>query len=64
MGKKKRQQLSVDVAKAIWEEYSNIILEKFTWKLAQAVASGEMDAVRAVGKEMNEFKFDFNRSNK
>ena len=64
MGKRKVQQLPIDVAKAIWEEYANIILEKFTRKLAYAVASGDMDVVRAVGREMSEFKFDFNRSDK
>jgi hypothetical protein len=59
--KRKEQKLNLDVAKAIWETYANIMLEKWVKKLAYAVASGNMDAVRAVGKEMEKFKFDFNR---
>jgi len=64
MGKKKNQTMPLDVAKAVWEEYANIVLEGFSSKLAEAVASGEWEAVRSLGKEMDSFKFDFNRRNK
>ena len=62
--KNKNLGMPTDVAKAVWEEYANIIMEKFAGELAQAVAAGEWEAVRAVGKKMETFKFDFNRSNK
>jgi len=64
MAKKAKQQLTTDVAKAVWEEYANIILENWVTELSVAVASGEMDAVREVGIKMATFKFDFNRGNK
>ena len=64
MGKKKKQNMPLDVAKAVWEEYANIILENFVTELAVAVASDEMDAIREVGKKMAAFKFDFNRGKK
>ncbi len=56
--------MTTDVAKAVWEEYANIILENWVTELAMAVASDEMNAVREVGKKMAAFKFDFNRDNK
>jgi hypothetical protein len=59
--KDKKQQMPLDVAKAVWEEYSNIIKENWTRELAMAVASKEWDAVREIGKNMSAFKFKFNR---
>lgn len=64
MAKEKKQQMTTDVAKAIWETYANIMLKNWVDKLAKAVASGDMDVVRELGKEMSAFKFDFNRSDK
>jgi hypothetical protein len=64
MSKKKKQQMPLDVAKAVWEEYANIQLEMLTSKLAKAVAGKDWIAVRLLGSEMEQFKFDFNRSNK
>ena len=62
--KNKNTAMPTDVAKSLWEEYANIKLEGFTKRLADAVAAESWDAVRAIGKEMEMFKFDFNRSNK
>lgn len=64
MSKKKKQQMPLDVAKAVWEEYANIRLEMFTGKLAKAVADKDWISVRLLGGEMEMFKFDFNRDNK
>ena len=64
MGKRKKQELNLDVAKAIWETYANMILDRWVEKLAYAVAAEDMDAIRAVGKDMQDFKFDFNRRKK
>jgi hypothetical protein len=61
MGKK--NEMPIDVAKAVWEEYANIRLEMFTAKLAKAVAVKDWIAVRLLGGEMEKFKFDFNRNN-
>lgn len=64
MGKKKKNKntgMPLDVAKAVWEEYANIRLEIFTKKLAEAVAVKDWVAVRLLGGEMSNFKFDFNR---
>ena len=62
--KNKNTETPLDVSKAIWEEYSNIIKENWTKELATSVATEDWESVRAVGKKMESFKFDFNRSNK
>jgi len=61
---KKKQQMTTDVAKAVWEEYANIYKERWTKQLSYAVGSESWDLVRKLGMEMADFKFDFNRGNK
>ena len=62
MGKKKKQNMPIDVAKAVWEEYANIYKERWTKHLSYAVGSENWDLVRKLGLEMTAFKFDFNRN--
>lgn len=64
MGKKSKPTIDLDVAKAVWQKYADIIKERWTRDLALAVASEDMEAVRAVGKSMESFSFDFNIASK
>lgn len=63
MGKAK-VTIDLDVAKGLWQEYANLIKARWTKALAMAVASEDMEAIRAVGKSMESFSFDFNIANK
>lgn len=69
MSKKKKNQVPVDIAKAIWEEYANIILEKFSDQIHSTIEGLHEShpiivAQREVLKNMKEYKFDFNRPKK
>ncbi len=74
MGKKKSKKnkntrMPIDVSKAIWEEYSNIILEKFTTDIVTALEKNNkywrhIPELRDALTRMIYYRFDFNRSNK
>lgn len=64
MAKKKKQQMSTDVAKAVWETYANLYKERWVRTLSSAVTNRDWDAVNKLGSEMLDFRFDFNRRNK
>ncbi len=62
--KNKKQEMSTDVAKALWEEYANITKDKWIDQLYDAFEVKDwMEALELLLK-FKKFKFDFNRSNK
>lgn len=64
MAKKKKQQMSTDVAKAVWETYANLYRKRWIKQLEKASVNGHWSDVYGVLSDMQEFEFDFNRSNK
>lgn len=67
MGKKKKGQMPTKIAKGIWEEYANIILEDFAKELELAETRSNVNwaayksRVKDIAARMREFKFDFNK---
>ena len=58
----KKQEMSTDVAKALWEEYANITKDKWIDQLYEAFEVKDwMEALELLLK-FKKFKFDFNRS--
>jgi len=58
---KKKQQMTLDAAKAVWEEYADIVLENFVDELEKVLLEGDLGMIEEVIAKMNAFKFDFNR---
>ena len=64
MAKKKKQQMSTDVAKAVWEKYANLYRERWVKQLEKASINNSWSEVYNALSDMQKFEFDFNRSNK
>lgn len=64
MAKKKEQQMSTDVAKALWETYAGLMRDRWVAQLEKTVMGGHWSDFYTTLDKMKEFKFDFNRSNK
>lgn len=64
MAKKKEQQMSTDVAKAVWEEYANLYRERWLKQLIEAQVEKDWNKVQLLIYTIGNFRFDFNRSNK
>lgn len=64
---KKKNQVPVDIAKAIWEEYANIILESYADQFDNCIQGLHTShpivvAQRTIIQSMRKHKFDFNRN--
>ena len=64
MSKKKKNQIPVEISKAIWEEYANIILESFANQMDNCIEGLHrshpiIKAQRPIIKAMRDYKFDF-----
>ena len=57
----KPPKMTLDVSKAIWEEYASTILSNFALKLRNASADAK---ITLIAKEMDEFEMNFNRKKK
>ena len=64
MARKKKQQMSTDVAKVIWETYANLYRERWMKQLVDAMVEKDWDKVQSAIYTMGNFRFDFNRSGK
>ena len=54
--------MPTNVAKALWEEYANIIKDKWVTDLEVAIQHSDMGYVSQLARKIKKFKFDFNKS--